>query len=338
MQKPPLALTQGDPAGIGLEIALKSWLLREEKAVPAFVLLSDPGFVEARAHQLGLAVPVVSITSTTEASLFHKAFPVLPTGFVPASLPGQPRVEDCASTRVSIEQGVALVLQGEASALVTNPIAKSVLKQGGFAFPGHTEFLEVLAGSGEAVMMLWCQALAVVPVTVHIPLSGVPERLSTDAILRKARIVAAALRDQFGIVHPRLAITGLNPHAGESGTMGDEEIRLILPAIHDLQKEGLSVTGPHPADTLFHEKARKTYDAVIAMYHDQALIPIKTLAFDDAVNVTLGLPFLRTSPDHGTAFDIASKGAARPDSLIQALKLAAKLSVTDVSDISVSYG
>ena len=225
---------------------------------------------------------------------------------------------------------MSLVRAGSASAVVTNPIAKHVLYEAGFRHPGHTEFLAALAseGSGKTyhpVMMLWSEQLAVVPVTVHIPLADVPAALTTDLIVLTGRIVARELRERFGIAQPRLALAGLNPHAGENGAMGTEDARIIVPAIEILRQDGIEVTGPLPADTMFHASARSRYDAALAMYHDQALIPIKTIAFDEAVNVTLGLPFVRTSPDHGTAFDIAGKGIARPDSLMAALKLAARL-------------
>jgi 4-hydroxythreonine-4-phosphate dehydrogenase len=319
------ALTQGDPAGIGLEIALKSWLLRHESNAPPFFVLSDPDYVKARAALLGLNIPVQTISSADQAD-FKNALPVFPTGFVPTSLTGHPSQQDAASTIGSIEQGVALVKNGQAKALVTNPIAKSVLYQSGFAFPGHTEFLGSLADGAKTVMMLWCKDLAVVPITVHIPLKDVALTLTTQMIVETAQIVAHSLRKSFGLSHPRLAITGLNPHAGEQGSMGKEDEEIITPAIKQLKQLGIDASGPYPADTLFHARARARYDVVLAMYHDQALIPIKTLAFDEAVNVTLGLPFIRTSPDHGTAFDIAGKGIARPDSLIAALKLASQMS------------
>jgi 4-hydroxythreonine-4-phosphate dehydrogenase len=229
-----------------------------------------------------------------------------------------------------VETGVRLVGASRAAALVTNPFAKQVLYAGGFAHPGHTEYLAALAAQPGAapphpVMMLWSETLAVVPVTVHVPLHAVPGLLTTELIVRTGRIVARALRDRFDIAHPRLAVAGLNPHAGEAGALGQEDGTIVAPAVSALQAEGIDATGPHAGDTLFHPRARRTYDAALAMYHDQALIPVKTVAFDEAVNVTLGLPFVRTSPDHGTAFDIAGRGLARPDSLIAALRLAARL-------------
>jgi 4-hydroxythreonine-4-phosphate dehydrogenase len=229
----------------------------------------------------------------------------------------------------SIRQAVADVVAGRASAVVTNPIAKSVLYRAGFRHPGHTEFLAELAASGghtpQPVMMLWSPVLAVVPVTIHLPLRDAVTTLSTDLIVSTARILVADLKARFGLTAPRLAVTGLNPHAGEDGTLGTEDEDIVAPAVEILRAEGIAVRGPLPADTLFHDAARKTYDCAICMYHDQALIPIKTIAFDDAVNVTLGLPFTRTSPDHGTAFDIAGTGRANPASLIAALRLAARM-------------
>ena len=221
------------------------------------------------------------------------------------------------------------VAAGRAAAIVTNPIAKSVLYRAGFQHPGHTEFLAELAAAGghapQPVMMLWSPALAVVPVTIHLSLRDAISQLSADLIVSTARIVAASLKTRFGIARPRLALSGLNPHAGEDGSLGTEEQCIVAPAIDTLRKEGIDVRGPLPADTMFHEAARQTYDCAICMYHDQALIPIKTLAFDEGVNVTLGLPFIRTSPDHGTAFDIAGTGRANPSSLIAALRLAARM-------------
>jgi len=247
--------------------------------------------------------------------------------------PGAPDPETAWLTKASIEQAVALTLSGQASAVVTNPIAKHVMAASGFAYPGHTEFLGALAEMhghrASPVMMLAGGGLRVVPVTVHIALADVPGTLTAAKIIETAKITAAGLKRWFGLDGPRLAITGLNPHAGESGMMGHEEDLIIRPAIAQCREAGLIVSGPHPADTLFHERARNAYDVAIAMYHDQALVPLKTLAFDEGVNVTLGLPFVRTSPDHGTAFDIAGKGLARPDSLIAALKLAATMAQAD---------
>ena len=331
-----LALTQGDPAGIGPEIALKAWSARREHGLSPFFVVSDPAFLERAAERLGLAVPVRAAQPAEAASIFDEALPVLPLSVGVAAKAGQPSAASAAGTIESIERAVALTLAGAARAVVTCPIAKHVLYEAGFRHPGHTEFLAALAGPSvgpgpRPVMMLWCEELAVVPVTIHIPLKDVPSALTEDLIVETGRIVARDLRERFGIERPRLALSGLNPHAGEAGTMGREDDEVIAPAIRQLQAGGIDATGPWPADTMFHARARRGYDAALAMYHDQALIPIKTIAFDEGVNVTLGLPFVRTSPDHGTAFDIAGRGIARPDSLIAALRLAGRLSAEPVS-------
>ena len=325
----PLALTQGDPSGIGPELALRAWLLRQPATRPFFIL-ADPAHLSALAHRLDWNVPVAIVKPGEAAGMFATALPVVPLAAKVTGFPGQPVAADADATIESISRAVGCIRKGEAAAVVTCPIAKHVLYQAGFAHPGHTEFLGELAANlwsvpATPVMMLWSPELAVVPVTVHIALAQVPARLTTSLIAETARIVARDLARYFGIARPRLAIAGLNPHAGEGGAMGHEEQAIIMPAIAQLQAEGLRVTGPHPADTLFHAAARKNYDVVLAMYHDQALIPIKTIAFDHGVNVTLGLPFLRTSPDHGTAFDIAGRGIADPSSLLAALALAAQL-------------
>jgi len=309
----PLALTLGEPAGIGPDIAIKAWLRREELKLPAFYLLGDRNFLERRAAALGLHVRLADVDANTAE-------------------PGQPDAQSAQAALSSIRQAVRDVRSGLASAVVTNPIAKSVLYRAGFRHPGHTEYLaELTADKGQTpqpVMMLWSPVLAVVPVTIHASLREAIGRLSTELIVSTARIVADALKTRFGIPQPRLAVSGLNPHAGEEGTLGREDETIVAPAVDILRAEGLTVKGPLPADTMFHDAARKNYDCAICMYHDQALIPIKTLAFDDAVNVTLGLPFIRTSPDHGTAFDIAGTGRANPASLIAALRLAARIAAT----------
>jgi 4-hydroxythreonine-4-phosphate dehydrogenase len=324
----PIAMTMGEPAGIGPELALRAWARRAETGAPFFVI-ADPSALRALAQRLGLAVPIAVAEPANAAELFDRALPVVPLSTCADATPGRPDVAFAAATIESIERAVGCVRSGEASAVVTNPIAKHVLYEGGFAFPGHTEFLGKLAeqwgGRAQPVMMLWSRELAVAPVTIHIPLADVPRALTRQLIVSTARIVAADLRDRFGIASPRLAVAGLNPHAGEGGAIGREEIETIIPAIAQLRAEGVDATGPHPADTMFHAAARTRYDVALTMYHDQGLIPIKTLAFDTGVNVTLGLPFIRTSPDHGTAFDIADKGLANPASLIEALRLAARL-------------
>lgn len=323
-----LALTQGDPAGIGPEITLRAWLAG--RGGPAFFALADPAHLALTARRLNLEVPIAETSPAGTARVFARALPVVPLGLAVVSRPGRPDPADASGTLRSIERAVALTRAGQASAVVTNPISKKVLYDCGFRHPGHTEYLAALAVAPGAapphpVMMLWSETLAVVPVTVHVPLSEVPARLTADLIVETGRIVAADLRDRFGLAAPRLALAGLNPHAGEGGSMGREDSEIVAPAVARLRAEGVDASGPWPADTLFHARARTGYDAVLAMYHDQALIPIKTIAFDEAVNVTLGLPFVRTSPDHGTAFDIAGRGIARPDSLMAALRLAARL-------------
>ncbi|WP_353185011.1 4-hydroxythreonine-4-phosphate dehydrogenase PdxA [Bosea sp. (in: a-proteobacteria)] len=325
----PLALTQGDPAGVGPELSLRAWQERRERRLPAFACIADPGHLRRMAERLGWQVPVRECGWSEALAVFAEALPVIPLEQAAEAVSGEPDPSSAAATIASIDRAVAAVRSGQAGAVVTNPIAKSVLYAAGFKHPGHTEYLAHLAADGEVeplpVMMLWCEELAVVPVTIHVPLRQVPDLLTTPLIVETARIVAAGLRRQFGIAAPRLALSGLNPHAGENGTMGREDEEIVKPAIAQLRAEGIDARGPYPADTMFHALARAGYDAALAMYHDQGLIPIKTIAFDEGVNVTLGLPFIRTSPDHGTAFDIAGRGVARPDSLCAALKLAARM-------------
>jgi 4-hydroxythreonine-4-phosphate dehydrogenase len=326
----PLLITQGDPAGIGPELSLKAWLERDRAVLPPFAIVGDPDHLARVADTFGWAIPIARVEPQQIQSAFSNALPVVPLSTPVSAEPGMPDTANAPSVIEAIKTAVRLVRAGSAAAVVTNPIAKHVLYKAGFRHPGHTEFLAALAAEGgnqtyHPVMMLWSEKLAVVPVTVHIPLSDVPSALTKDLIVLTGRIVARELRERFGIADPRLALAGLNPHAGENGAMGMEDQTIIVPAIEILRAEGIQVAGPLPADTMFHARARSRYDAALAMYHDQALIPIKTIAFDEAVNVTLGLPFVRTSPDHGTAFDIAGKGIARPDSLMAALKLAARL-------------
>ena len=337
MPATPLALTQGDPAGIGPELTLRAWLERHERALPAFACIADPDHLAAVAGRLGWSVPLGVCDWGDAGAAFAEMLPVIPLASgAGRAIPGKPDPATAGGTIGSIDRAVAAVRAGEAAAVVTNPIAKSVLYQAGFKHPGHTEYLAHLAAQGgiapRPVMMLWCEELAVVPVTIHEPLRRVPELLTTALIVETGRIVAAELRSRFGVARPRLAISGLNPHAGENGTMGHEDEAIVAPAIAQLQAEGIDARGPYPADTMFHARARAGYDAALAMYHDQALIPIKTIAFDEGVNVTLGLPFIRTSPDHGTAFDIAGQGIARPDSLCAALKLAARMAERVLTD------
>jgi 4-hydroxythreonine-4-phosphate dehydrogenase len=328
----PLALTIGEPAGIGPDITIQAWLRRNELKLPAFYLLGDRDFVSHRAKALGLKLKLADVSAEEAFEAFEDALPVVATGHMTTAQPGQPDDTSAGAAMASIRQAVGDVIAGRASAIVTNPIAKSVLYRAGFRHPGHTEYLAELAATNghtpQPVMMLWSPALVVVPVTIHLSLRDAIAQLSSDLIVTTARIVDAALRARFGLVNPRLAISGLNPHAGEDGSLGIEDKSIVTPAIEILRSEGLEVRGPLPADTMFHEAARKTYDCAICMYHDQALIPVKTLAFEEAVNATLGLPFIRTSPDHGTAFDIAGTGKADPSSLIAALRLAARMAAT----------
>jgi 4-hydroxythreonine-4-phosphate dehydrogenase len=325
----PLALTLGEPAGIGPDITLKAWLRKEELKLPPFYLLGDHDFIARRARALGLDIRLADVSADGAAAAFPRALPVVSTGHPATAEPGRPDDRSADAALASIRQAVSDVAAGRASAVVTNPIAKGVLYRAGFRHPGHTEYLAELAASNghvpQPVMMLWSPALAVVPVTIHVSVREALAQLTTGLIVSTARIVAAELKSRFGLARPRLAVSGLNPHAGEDGTLGTEEATIVAPAVEILRGDGIDVRGPLPADTMFHAAARQTYDCAICMYHDQALIPIKTLAFDDAVNVTLGLPFVRTSPDHGTAFDIAGTGRANPASLIAALRLAERM-------------
>jgi 4-hydroxythreonine-4-phosphate dehydrogenase len=335
----PLAATSGDPAGVGADVTLLAWRRRRELDLPAFYVVGDPASLRRRAALLGLDVPVAEVAPHDAVSTFTGALPVVPVGSDVADDPGRPTSANAEAIIGSIERAVADVLAGTASAVVTNPISKHVLYGAGFRYPGHTEFLGQLAlqwgrppadnighTSGyRPVMMLAGPLLRTVPVTVHVSLSEAARTLSVDLIVETGRIVAHDLAHKFRITTPRLAVAGLNPHAGEQGAMGREDIDIIAPAIEILRADGIEAFGPLPADTLFHAAARETYDVALCMYHDQALIPVKTLAFDETVNITLGLPFVRTSPDHGTAFDIAGTGKARPDSFAAALRLAAQL-------------
>ena len=326
----PLALTLGEPAGIGPDLALSVWHRRKELGIPAFYLVGDPDFLARRAALIGIDVPIARVTAQGADAAFNSSLPVAGIDVAVTAEPGRPDRSSAPAAVASIKRAVADVMSGEAMAVVTNPVAKNVLYSWGFAEPGHTEFLARLVQEATGrvlhpVMMLWSPELAVVPVTIHLPLKEIFGQLSTELIVQTGRIVAQDLVGRFGLPHPRLAIAGLNPHAGEEGTLGEEDRDIVAPAIAQLKAGGIDARGPIPADSMFHERARATYDAALCMYHDQALIPIKTLAFDHAVNVTLGLPFVRTSPDHGTAFDIAGTGRADPASLIASLRLAARL-------------
>ena len=326
--RPPLAMTMGDPAGIGPELAMAAWRARSNGDAP-FYLLAAPAHLVALARRVGFEAPIIETEPAQAARVIGRGLPVVPLENPVDAEPGRPDDRNAEATIELIARAVSAVREGKARAVVTNPIAKAVLYGAGFRFPGHTEFLGDLAKAwGEPafpVMMIWSETLAVVPVTIHVPLAEAPKALSVDLIVRTARVVDRDLRTRFGIARPRLALAGLNPHAGEGGAMGREEIAIIAPAIEQLRAEEIDAVGPMPADTMFHAKARARYDVALTMYHDQGLIPVKTLAFDEGVNVTLGLPFVRTSPDHGTAFDIAGAGLANPASLIAALKLADRL-------------
>ncbi len=309
-----LALTMGDPAGISGEITVAAW--RAQKA--PFVLYGDPDWIAS------YDVPITTVSSPHEARrLFARSLPVIEIPLAAPARPGKPDASNAPATLESIARATRAARAGEVRAVVTNPISKIVLSRAGFPHPGHTEFLAELCGcAGSEVMMLASPLLRVVPVTIHLALRVALDQLETGTIVKAARTADKALRCDFGIARPRLAIAGLNPHAGEDGSMGDEEHTIIRPAIDTLRAGGIDARGPFPPDTLFTDRARATYDVAICMYHDQALIPLKALDVDGGVNVTLGLPIVRTSPDHGTAFDIAGEGRAAPDSLIAALQLA----------------
>ncbi|MSP81685.1 MAG: 4-hydroxythreonine-4-phosphate dehydrogenase PdxA [Alphaproteobacteria bacterium] len=322
----PLAVTMGEPAGIGGELTLKAWAERSAD-LPPFFAIDDPTRLAGLNDRLGLGVPIQVIGGPEEtAAVFPRALPVLPLALRKPAVPGRLDAANAPAVIEAIDRAVALASGGRAAAVVTHPIHKKVLMDSGFRHPGHTEYLASLAGDGfEAVMMLTCPGLRVVPLTVHLPLARVAAGLDRGAVERTGRIILAALRRDFGVAAPRLAVAGLNPHAGEGGALGREEIEIIAPAVATLRGEGHDVRDPAPADSLFHAEARARYDAVLCMYHDQALIPLKTIDFAGGVNVTLGLPFVRTSPDHGTALDIAGRGVAFATSFVAALHQAAAI-------------
>ncbi|WP_288426769.1 4-hydroxythreonine-4-phosphate dehydrogenase PdxA [uncultured Agrobacterium sp.] len=326
----PLALSQGDPAGIGPDIAITAWAKRNELQLPPFIFIGDPDVLASRANILGIPVDIKICEPEEAIAVFSSAIPVLPlpVGFEVQA--GQPHVGAAHATIKAIETAVSLTVEKRTAAVVTNPIAKSVLYEAGFGFPGHTEFLADLAlkhtgQPAKPVMMIAGPKLRVVPVTIHIPVKDVPTALTEELIVETCRIISDDLKNKFGIAAPRLAVAGLNPHAGEDGAIGTEDRDIIHPATIQLRKDGIDAFGPLPADTMFHDAARKRYDVAVCMYHDQGLIPAKALGFDDSVNVTLGLPFIRTSPDHGTAFGIAGQGIANDSSLVAALKMAAEI-------------
>ena len=317
----PIAVSCGDPAGIGPEIAAKAW--QALRSTQPYFWIGDRRHLPDSCQFSEIDDPSEAITAA------EHGMPVLQHDFSEPAHPGIPSAANSADVIDVIRRGVDLVTEGKAAALCTAPISKKVLQDhAGFAFPGHTEYLADLAGADRSVMMLVADEFRVIPTTIHIPLSQVPAALTSSLLEKTIRITHQALQEKFGISMPRIAVAGLNPHAGEGGMLGAEDQELIAPLCVRLLEEGLNIRGPLPADTMFHEAARNTYDAAVAMYHDQALIPIKTLAFDRGVNTTLGLPFVRTSPDHGTAFDIAGKNIANPSSLIEALKLAARMAHT----------
>ncbi|MFO1131935.1 MAG: 4-hydroxythreonine-4-phosphate dehydrogenase PdxA [Hyphomicrobiales bacterium] len=322
----PLILTMGEPAGVAPEITAAAWEMLRHEPGAAFALLGDAAYWRARNPGL----PVTEIAAPREAdAVFAKALPVLHRPLASHPQPGTIATDTAPQVISVIDEAVAMALRGEAGGIVTNPIQKEALYGAGFRHQGHTDYLAHLSARNgkpvQEVMMLVAEDLRAIPVTVHIPLKDVPGQLTRAAILSQARVTVRDLTRYFGIARPRLAVTGLNPHAGENGTMGREEIEVIRPALDTLRAEGFDVSGPLSADTAFHAEARATYDAILCMYHDQALIPVKTLDFHGGINVSLGLPFIRTSPDHGTALGIAGKGLANPRSLIAAIRLAAQM-------------
>lgn len=313
-----IAISCGEPAGIGPEVAYRAWEALCDKQ--SLLWIGDPRHLPEEARWKAVSHP-------NEAALIcAQALPVLPLDIGPPPNPGSPESRHATGVIRAIEIGVSMAQSGDIAALTTAPINKQALAEGAaFTFPGHTEFLAHLAGDVDVAMMLAGPDLRVVPATIHIPLSEVPRALTETVLERTIRITDTALRRDFGLAMPRIAVAGLNPHAGENGRMGREEITMITPLIHRLRTEGLDLLGPLPADTMFHPSARARFDAAVCAYHDQALVPLKTLAFDEGVNITLGLPFIRTSPDHGTAFDIAGTGTANPASMIAAIDMAATL-------------
>lgn len=325
----PLALTMGEPSGIGGELTIKAWKAREEHNLPPFFAIDDP----ARLKAIDPDLPIEEIKTPSKATgVFANALPVYPIALAERPILGILNPKNGAAVLESIQRAVEFCMKREASGVVTNPIHKAALYDIGFNHPGHTEFIADLCGKGETpIMMLAARELCVVPLTIHIPIKDVPAMITEDLIVKKLRIVNESLKRDYKIASPRIAVAGLNPHAGEDGKIGLEDRDVITPALAILKSEGIDVRGPYPADTMFHEEARADYDVAIGMYHDQALIPLKTLDFHGGVNVTLGLSVVRTSPDHGTALDIAGKNVARPDSLINAIKVAADIAKNRLS-------
>ena len=327
MTPAPLALSLGDPAGVGPELIAEAWALRETEGLPPFFVCGGARLLAAAARSRGLTVPIHPIAEPGEAAgAFDRALPVLGESDGAWS-PGEPGPEGAALALDSLAAAVTHALGGQAGAVVTGPIAKALMAEAGFHHPGQTEEGAHRCGiaAQDAVMLLAGPQLRTIPLTVHVALSRVPEMLSVDLIRRRARIAASALQRDFGIAAPRIAVAALNPHAGEDGRFGNEEAIVIAPAIEALRAEGIAASGPHPADALFAPHARGDYDVALCMYHDQALIPLKALDFDSGVNVTLGLPIVRTSPDHGTAFPIAGTNRADPGATVAAIRMAAEM-------------
>ncbi|WP_284877630.1 4-hydroxythreonine-4-phosphate dehydrogenase PdxA [Brevundimonas sp. MEB006b] len=321
----PLVLTLGEPAGVGPEIVAAAWKALRADQTP-FAVIGDAALLRLQ------GVAVAEVGAPGDASgLFGSALPVIHRPLPAPVLVGSPDPANASAVADGIEEAVSFALSGEASGVVTAPIAKAPMYASGFRFPGHTEFIAELtadapyAGTRGPVMMLTAQKLRACLVTIHVALDQVPELVTAERVARTARVVHESLKRDFAIAHPRLAMAALNPHAGEGGALGLQELDILIPVAEQLRAEGIDITDPRPADTMFHDEARATYDAAICMYHDQALIPVKTLDFWGGVNVSLGLPIIRTSPDHGTGFDIAGKGVARPDSLIAAIRLASEM-------------
>lgn len=324
-----IAVTMGEPAGIGGEVTLRAWAARSSNT-PSFFVVGDTTQLQDVATRFRIDCPVQAIDSPSKAAeVFKLALPVFPLArkIEAAVTLGKPTPNTASAVIGAIEQAVKMVRAGEVSAIVTNPIQKATLHEADFPFPGHTEFLGHLSGCASPVMMLAVEGLRVVPVTVHIAVRNIARDLTADAIVHCAHVAAKALRLDFDIQKPRIAVAALNPHAGEQGSLGDEEVNIISPAISQLKASGIDIHGPAPSDTLFHARARRNFDAVLCMYHDQALIPLKTIDFANGVNITLGLSFVRTSPDHGTACDIAARGVADPSSLLSALRMASDMAI-----------
>lgn len=322
----PLAISMGEPAGIGPDIIISLFARRAELKLPPFVVFGHAGFLAARARRLELDVVVQSVTPNEAAEAFETALPVFDIAGIVDDTPGEAQADAARVVIAAIEQAVASIQNGLCRGLVTAPIHKGALYHAGFAHPGHTEFLATLCAENGVeplpVMMLAHEDLRTVPLTIHVPIKDVPALISGPLIVETLRVMDKDLRGKFGIVRPRIGVAGLNPHAGEGGSIGREEIEVIIPALQQAQAEGIDAVGPLPGDTLFFPSHWRQFDAVLAMYHDQALIPIKTVAFDAGVNVTLGLPIVRTSPDHGTAFDLAGTGKASTSSFLAAIAMA----------------